>query len=102
MQHKPDDYQQEQLEFENRKHKTNGYLIHISLGLRRRLFYFRTVDMYASVRVYVLYCTYVIIYMLLTNCTELAYIENLSLNDSMSNIIQKYCLHLQDYLSQNQ
>ena len=38
--------------------------------------------MYTSVRVYVLYCTYVIIYMLLTNCTELAYIENLSLNDN--------------------
>ena len=37
--------------------------------------------MYTSVRVYVLYCTYVIIYMQLTNCTELAYIENLSLND---------------------
>ena len=37
--------------------------------------------MYTSVRVYVIYCTYVIIYMYLTNCTELAYIENLSLND---------------------
>ena len=30
---------------------------------RKRLFYFRTVYMYTSVRVYVLYCTYVIIYM---------------------------------------
>ena len=38
--------------------------------------------MYTSVRVYVLYCTYVIIYMYLTNCTEPAYIENLSLNDT--------------------
>ena len=38
--------------------------------------------MYTSVRVYVLYCAYVIIYMQLTNCTELAYIENLSLNDT--------------------
>ena len=38
--------------------------------------------MYTGVRVYVLYCTYVIIYMWLTNCTELAYIENLSLNDT--------------------
>ena len=38
--------------------------------------------MYTSVRVYVLYCTYVIIYMELTNCTELAYIENLSINDT--------------------
>ena len=38
--------------------------------------------MYTSVRVYVLYCTYVIIYMSLTNCTGLAYIENLSLNDT--------------------
>ena len=62
MQHKPDDYQQEQLGFENRKHKTNGYLIHILLGLTKRLFYFRTVYMYTSVRVYVLYYTYVIIY----------------------------------------
>ena len=70
------------MEFENRKHKTNGYLIHIPLGLRKRLFYFRTVYMYTSVRVYVLYCTYIIIYMQLTNCTELAYIENLSLNDT--------------------
>ena len=60
---KPDDYQQWQLEFENRKHKTDGYLIHISLGLRKRLFYFRTVYVYTSVRVYVLYCTYVITYM---------------------------------------
>ena len=49
-QHKPDDYQQEQLEFENIKHKTNGYLIHIPLGLRKRLFYFRTVYMYTNVR----------------------------------------------------
>ena len=63
MQHKPDDYQQEQLEFENRKHQTNGYLIHIPSGLRKQLFYFRTVYMYTSVRVYVLYCTYVVIYM---------------------------------------
>ena len=66
----------------NRKHKTNGYLIHIPLGLRKQLFYFRTVYMYTGVRVYVLYCTYVIIYMQLTNCSELAYIENLSLNDT--------------------
>ena len=48
MQHKPDDYQQWQSEFENRKHETNGYLIHIPLGL----FYFRIVYMYASVRIY--------------------------------------------------
>ena len=82
LQHKPDDYSQEQLEFENRKHKTNGYLIHIPLGLRKRNFYFRTVYMYTSVHVYVLYCTYVITYMYLTNCTELDYIENLSLNDT--------------------
>ena len=32
-------------------------MIHIPLGLRKRLFYFRTVYMYTSVRVYVLYCT---------------------------------------------
>ena len=57
--HKPDDYKQWQLEFENRKHETNGYLIHIPLGLRKRLFYFRTVYMYTIVRVYVLYCTYI-------------------------------------------
>ena len=38
--------------------------------------------MYTSVRVYVLYCTYVITYMQLTKCTELAYIENLPLNDT--------------------
>ena len=38
--------------------------------------------MSTSVRVYVLYCTYVIIYIVLTNCTQLAYIENLSLNDT--------------------
>ena len=41
---------------ENIKHKTNGYLIHIPLGLRKRLFYFRTVSMYTSVRIYLLYC----------------------------------------------
>ena len=38
--------------------------------------------MYTSVRVYVLYCRYVITYMQLTKCTELAYIENLPLNDT--------------------
>ena len=38
--------------------------------------------MYTSVRVYVLYCTYVIAYMQLIHCTELAYIESLSLNDT--------------------
>ena len=38
--------------------------------------------MYTSVRIYLLYCTYVITYVQLTNCTELAYIENLSLNDT--------------------
>ena len=81
MHDKPYDYQQWQLEFENRKHKTNGYLIHIPLGLGKRLYYFCTVYMYISVRVYVLYCTYVIMY--ITNCTELAYIENLSLNDKL-------------------
>ena len=52
------------------------------LGLRKRLLYFRTVYMYTSVRIYVLYCTYVINYKELTKCTELAYIENLSLNDT--------------------
>ena len=69
MQHKPDDCQQWQLESENRKqktenikHKTNGYLIHIPLELRKRLFYFHTVYMCTSVRIYVLYCTYVIAY----------------------------------------
>ena len=64
MRHKPDDYQQEQLEFENRKHKTNCYLIHTPLGLRKRLIYFR-------ILVYAFTCY-----------TELAYIENLSLNDT--------------------
>ena len=63
MQHKPDDYREWQLGFENRKHKTNGYLIHIPLGLRKRLFYFHAVYMYTSVRIYALYCTYVIMYM---------------------------------------
>ena len=82
MQHKPDDYQQEQLEFENREHKTNGYLIHIPLGLRKRLFFFRTVYVYTSERVNVLYYTYDIIYIRLTYCNKLAYIENLSLNDT--------------------
>ena len=63
MQLKPDDYQQWKLGFENREHKTNGYSTHISLGLRERLFYFRTVYMYTSVRIYLLYCAYVISYM---------------------------------------
>ena len=37
---------------ENRKQKTNGYFIHIPLGLRKRLWYFRTVYMYTSVHIY--------------------------------------------------
>ena len=80
---KPDDYQQWQLGFENRKHRTNGYLIHIPLGLRKQLFYCRTEYMYTSVRIYLLYCTYVIAYMKLANSTELTYIENLSLHDTL-------------------
>ena len=54
------DYQQWKLESQNIKHKIKGYFINITLGLRKRLLHFRTVYMFTSVRIYLLYCTYII------------------------------------------